>query len=145
MSLLRAPSLHDPVDGASTSVALPPELPAWLAEALQSALEETEVVRQNGAHEAATARDRMLQQIIAAAEAWLSGEISTDEAAALIERDPETVRRAVRSGAIRDARSRKKGRISIRRRDALRLVGGRQNGYDPVADAQDIAQLRSRT
>lgn len=128
---------------SSTRSVIPADLPEWLAEVLPALLEETELLRKNGAHQAATARDRLVQRLLDAHETWLDQELSTEDVAAMMEQSTETVRRKVRSGVIPDTRTCKKGRMSVRRRDALRLVPGKQSGYDPVTDAQDIAQLRS--
>ena len=56
----------------------------------------------------------------------------------------ETIRRAVREGRIADRRANPKGRHRVRRGDLQRIAGGTSPPYDPIADAQSIAQLRRK-
>src|SRR5260370_32266961 len=87
---------------------LPPlvDLPPWLAAFVREALGETETLRENGAEQAAAARIALLKKLICAAQAWLDAEIDPHAAAQETGRCEETIRRAVRAGAIPDGRHR---------------------------------------
>ena len=56
----------------------------------------------------------------------------------------ETIRRAVRDGRIPDRRANPKGRHRVRRGDLNRVAETPGLPYDPVTDAQGIAQLRRK-
>ena len=117
-------------------------LPAWVAAFVSQAVKENRTLLENGAAQAVTAREALLQKLIAAAQQYLDGEITVEEAAAILGRHPETIRRAVRKGTLPDGRSRPGGRLRIRRGDLDALAGPNPGRYDPVADAQDIARRR---
>jgi excisionase family DNA binding protein len=68
-----------------------------------------------------------------------------EEAACLLGCHPETVRRALRKGTLPDSRTKPRGRYRIRRGDVELLAARQTEPYDPIADAQDIAQRRRRT
>ncbi len=80
----------------------------------------------------------MLKKLICAAQAWLDAEIDPHAAAQETGRCEETIRRAVRAGAIPE------GRHRIRRGDLQTVAPPESRPYDPTADAQSIAQLRRR-
>ena len=126
----------------SAKVELPDGLPPWLAEFVREAQRETESLRDNGAHEAATARATLIDRLLAAATAWLDSEIDVSEAARAVGLCKETIRRAVRRGDLPDRRPRPKGRHRIRQGDLQKLAAIHARPYDPNADAQDIARLR---
>jgi excisionase family DNA binding protein len=111
---------------------------------VEEALRENQTLAENGAGQAVAAREALLQKLIAAAQQYLDGEITVEEAAAILGRHPETIRRAVRKGALPDDRSKPRGRMHIRRGDLELLAGPRTKGYDPIADAHDIAQRRRK-
>ena len=94
------------------------------------------------AGQAVTAREALLLKLVAAAQAYLDGQLTVEEAAAALGRHPETIRRAVRKGTLPDGRATPRGRHRIRRGDLDRLAAPRSGAYDPVADAQDIAGRR---
>jgi len=119
-------------------------LPPWLASFLCDAVQETETLRQNGAEPAAAARTALLTKLLGAALAWLDAELDSGEAARETGVCEETIRRAVRAGRIPDHRANPKGRHRVRRGDLLRIADGRHPPYDPIADAQSIAQLRRK-
>ena len=96
----------------------------------------------NGAAQAAQARETLLRGLLAAAQHYLNGEITVEEAAHLLGKHPETIRRAVRKGALPDGRTNPRGHLRIRRGDLQALAAPAPARYDPVADAQDIAQRR---
>ncbi|MFN0177202.1 MAG: helix-turn-helix domain-containing protein [Gemmatimonadales bacterium] len=121
---------------------IPDGLPGWLATFVAEALRENITLEENGAHQAAAARASLLNRLIASTQAHLNDELSADQAAALTGCHPETIRRAVRDGAIPDLRSSPRGHHRIRRGDLEKLVGHRPGRYDPHADAQDIARRR---
>ena len=121
---------------------MPADLPAWLGAFVGEAVRENGTLAENGAHAAVTARVALLNRLLGVAEIELNGELSADEAGAMTGRHPETIRRAVRAGTLPDRRTSPRGHHRIRRGDLLALVAPRAVGYDPQADAQDIAQRR---
>ncbi len=123
---------------------LPAGLDPWLVEFIEDAERDSAILRENGAHEQAAARDNLLRKLIEAAEAWLSAEIDTTEAAELLDCCEETVRRKVRDKELPDRRSNPRGQHRLRRGDVLDLARTRRTKYDPTTDAQDIAQLRRK-
>jgi excisionase family DNA binding protein len=125
-------------------VAIPAGLPAWLVTFVSKAREENQTLTENGAGHAAAARVALLNRLVAAAQEHLDGEITVEEAATLLGKHPETIRRAVRKGTLPDDRSKPRGRMHIRRGDLELLAGPRTKGYDPIADAHDIAQRRRK-
>lgn len=126
----------------STVVSIPEDLPAWLVAFLRDAIRENDTLVENGARHAAVARAALLNRLIQAATAYQETELDIDQAAKLTGRHPETIRRAVRSGALPDLRSNPRGHHRVRRADLDRLARPRSGPYDPKADAQDIAKLR---
>ena len=128
----------------SVNANLPDGLPPWLEAFVRDAVRETETLRENGADHAATARLALIQRLLAAATAWLDGEIDVAEASREAGLCAETIRRAVRRGLIPDRRPEGHGRHRIRRRDLARIAAHPEGPYDPVADAQDIARLRRK-
>lgn len=98
-------------------VTIPAGLPAWLVTFVSKARAENQTLIENGASHAAAAR---------------------------VAKHPETIRRAVRNGALPDDRSKPRGRMHIRRGDLELLAGPRTKGYDPIADAHGIAQRRRK-
>jgi excisionase family DNA binding protein len=132
-----------PMAAPLTSLAtLPHGLPPWLVAFVEGALKENQTLTENGASQAAQARETLLQKLLAAAELYLNGEISVEEAAQLLGKHPETIRRAVRKGTLPDGRANPRGHLRIRRGDLQALAAPAPARYDPVADAQDIAQRR---
>jgi len=123
-------------------VTIPAGLPAWLVTFVSKATEENQTLIENGASHAAAARVALLNKLVAAAQEHLDGEITIEEAAALTGRHPETIRRAVRNGALPDGRTKARGRHRIRRGDLDALAAPHPGRYDPSADAQDIARRR---
>ncbi len=121
---------------------LPDGLPRGLATFVREALRETETLRDNGAHQAATARATLIDRLLAAATSWLDSEISVSEAARTMEVCEETIRRAVRRGDLPDRRPHPRGRYRIRRGDIEKLAAVHSRPYDAHADAQDIARRR---
>lgn len=126
----------------ATTVTLPHGFPPWLVAFVEGARMENQTLAENGAPQAATAREKLLERLVAAAQGHLDDELTVEEAAALIGRHPETVRRAVRRGALPYGRATPRGRLRIRRGDLASLAGLPGARYDPVADAQDIARRR---
>lgn len=121
---------------------LPHGLPPWLVAFVEGALSENQTLAENGASQAATARETLLQKLVAAAQGHLDDELTVEEAAALIGKHPETIRRAVRRGSLPSGRASPRGRLRIRRGDLASLAGLPAAPYDPIADAQDIARRR---
>ena len=128
--------------GAQFEVKIPDGLPGWLVAFVTEALRENDTLEDNGAQQAVAARVALLTRLVAAAQAHLNDELSADQAATLAGCHPETIRRAVRDGAIPDLRSSPRGHHRIRRGDLDKLVDHRRSRYDPHADAQDIARRR---
>ena len=126
----------------SMDLPLPDGLPPWLAAFVLEAQRETDALRENGAEQAASARVALLRKLVAAAQAYLDAELDAGEAAREAGRCEETIRRAVREGAIPDRRASRRGRHKIRRGDLQKLAVPPTHPYDPDADAQDIARLR---
>ncbi len=142
----RKPAIYLPIGQAAerlrTEVDLPDGLPDWLATFVREALRETKTLRDNGAHQAATARGALIHRLLAAAHTWLDSEIDVSEAASSMGVCEETIRRAVRAGDLPDRRPRSRGRHRIRRGDLEKLATHSRRPYDANADAQDIARLR---
>jgi excisionase family DNA binding protein len=126
----------------NSTVAVPLALIPWLVAFVDGARRENQTLAENGATQLATAREILLQKLIAAAQQYLDTEISVEEAATLSGKHPETIRRAVRKGTLPCGRTSPRGRLRIRRGDLDVLAGPRTQRYDPVADAQDIARRR---
>lgn len=118
------------------------QLPAWLAAFLEEAARENQTLTENGAIQAATAREALTQKLLAALARYLDGEVTVEEAAGLLGKHPETIRRAVRKGTLPAGRTNPRGHHHIRRGDLSSLAGPAAARYDPVADAQDIARQR---
>src|SRR6267378_747375 len=123
---------------------LPDGTPPWLAAFILEAQRETDTLRDNGAEQAAAARVALLRKLITAAAAQLDEEIDIHEAAREEGVCEETIRRAVRDGRIPDRRANPKGRHRVRRGDLNRVADSPAPPYDPVTDAQGIAQLRRK-
>jgi hypothetical protein len=123
---------------------LPDGTPPWLAAFVLDAQRETDTLRENGAEQAATARLALLRKLVAAAADYLDTEIDIHEAAQEKGVCEETIRRAVRDGRIPDRRANPKGRHRVRRGDLNRVADSPAPPYDPVTDAQGIAQLRRK-
>ena len=123
---------------------LPDALPSWLAAFVLEAQRETESLRENGADQAAAARLALLRRLISAVSAHLDAQIDVHEAAREKGVHEETIRRAVRDGRIPDRRANPKGRHRVRRGDLNRVAESPSRPYDPVADAQGIAQPRRK-
>jgi len=122
----------------------PHGLPPWLVAFVEQAQRENLTLAENGAVQAVTAREALLHRLLANAQTHLDGEITVEEAASLLGRHPETIRRAIRKGTLPDERSKPRGRMHLRRGDLGLLAGPRSREYDPVADAHDIAQRRRK-
>ena len=127
-----------------TGLDLPDGLPPWLAVFVLEAQRETDTLQENGAEQAAAARAAVLKRLLGAAQAWLDAELDANQAAIETGRCEETIRRAVREGAIPDRRANPRGRHKIRRGDLQKLAAPSTGPYDPGADAQDIARLRRK-
>jgi hypothetical protein len=125
------------------SIDFPVGMEQWLVSALRAAAEENGILRKNGATEHADARDALIRGLLQEAEAWYDAEISVAQAAEEWGRGAETVRRAIRGGKLPDQRSQPRGPHRTRRGDVLELAHGKKKSYNPFADAQDIAKLRS--
>ena len=125
-----------------STVATPAGLPAWLAAFVAEAERENRTLVENGATQAAAARLALLHRLMEAAQEFLDGEVTVQEAAAILGKHPETIRRAIRSGALPDTRANPRGRHRLRRGDLPLLAAPGTGPYDPQADAQDIARRR---
>ena len=123
---------------------LPQGTPPWLADFIHEAQRETDTLRDNGADQAAAARLALLRKLVAAVAAHLNAEIDIHEAAREKGVHEETIRRAVRDGRIPDRRVNPKGRHRVRRGDLNRVAETPGPPYDPITDAQGIAQLRRK-
>ena len=131
-------------DARPVGLDLPDGLPPWLAAFVLEAQRETDTLRENGAEQGAAARTALLKKLVGAAQAWLDDELDAGEAAREKGVCEETIRRAVRDGRIPDRRANPKGRHRVRRGDLDRVADSPGRPYDPTADAQSIAQLRSK-
>jgi excisionase family DNA binding protein len=127
-----------PADRAAPA-AIPRGLDAWLEQFVRDAMSLNDVLRASGAADAALVREKLLQQLLEGAEAWLSAEVSVAQAAERLGVSEETVRRRIRSRHLPARRNGDRGRFGIERRH---LAGNARSCYDPIADAQDIAKLR---
>jgi len=128
----------------SMDLSLPDGLPPWLAAFIEETQRETDTLRENGAEQAATARLALLKKLVAATAAYLDAEIDVHQAAREKGVHEETIRRAVRDGRIPDRRANPKGHHRVRRGDLNRVADSSGPPYDPVTDAQGIAQLRRK-
>lgn len=128
----------------SMDLPLPEGLPPWLAAFIREAQRETDTLRENGAEQAAAARLALLRKLVAAATSHLDAEIDIHAAAREQGVHEETIRRAVRDGRIPDRRANPKGRHRVRRGDLNRVAESPGPPYDPITDAQGIAQLRRK-
>ena len=131
-------------DARQLRLDLPEGIPPWLAAFVDDAQRETDTLRDNGAEQAAAARTALLKKLLGAAQAWLDADLDANQAAVETSRCEETIRRAVRKGAIPDRRANPRGRHKIRRGDLQKLAAPPPGPYDPDADAQDIARLRRK-
>lgn len=123
---------------------VPSGVPPWLAAFVLEAQHETDTLRENGAEQAAAARLALLRKLLTAADTHLDAEIDIHEAAKERGVCEETIRRAVRAGAIPDRRANPRARHKIRRGDLGKLAAPETRPYDPTTDAQSIAQLRRK-
>src|SRR5689334_13914004 len=123
---------------------LPDGFPPWLAAFVLEAHRETDTLRENGAEQAAAARLALLKKLVSAAATQLDAEIDIHEAAQEKGVCEETIRRAVREGRIPDRRANPKGRHRVRRGDLNRVAESPGPPYDPITDAQSIAQFRRK-
>ncbi len=123
---------------------LPQGTPPWLAAFIHEAQRETDTLRENGADQAAAARLALLRKLVASVAAHLDAEIDIHEAAREKGVHEETIRRAVRDGRIPDRRANPNGRHRVRRGDLNRVAETPGPPYDPITDAQGIAQLRRK-
>jgi excisionase family DNA binding protein len=123
---------------------LPQGTPPWLAAFIREALLETETLRENGADQAAAARTALLKRLVGASQAWLDAEMDTADAAQEMGVCEETIRRAIRDGRIPDRRVNPRGHHRVRRGDLNRVAESPGPPYDPITDAQSIAQLRRK-
>jgi hypothetical protein len=121
---------------------VPSELDEWLRSALAKIDSETQVLRASGANACAAARDAVVRTLLEAARAWLDETITVPEATRLSGKCAETMRRAIRSGALPDLRSSPRAHHRTRRGAVLGLATKKVRSYDAVADAQDVAKLR---
>lgn len=122
--------------------AIPRGLDSWLVDYITEAERETAVLRENGAHNQATAREAVLRGLLRRATDYFEEEVSVSEAAEILGQCAESVRRAIRDGRLPDNRDNPRGHHRTKRGDVVALAQGRKTKYDPVADAQDIAKLR---
>ena len=131
-------------DPRSVDLDLPDGLPPWLAAFILEAQRETNTLSDNGADQPAAARTALLRKLLDAAQEWLDQELDSKTAAAEKGVCEETIRRAVRAGAIPDRRVNPRARHKIRRGDLQKVAAPSSHPYDPSADAQDIARLRRK-
>src|SRR5687767_773566 len=76
------------------------KLPRWLADFLNKADQDTEVLSSNGARTIARAREAFKADLLRAACAYLNEPLSAAEAARETGHHPETIRRKVRQGEL---------------------------------------------
>src|SRR5688572_14939998 len=107
----------------------PPELDEWLRSALATIDAETQVLRASGANACAAARDAVVRTLLDAARAWLDETIAVPEATRLSGTCAETVRRAIRSGALPDLRSSPRANHRTRRGAVLALATKKVRSY----------------
>ena len=67
-------------------------------------------------------RGDLLNKLMAAARHFFDGEITVEEAAQLVGKHPETIRRAVRKGTLPNGRANPRGHLRIRRGDLQALT-----------------------
>lgn len=114
----------------------------WFIAFVKEAQHENEILRQNGAGDVAMARDCLLRQLVAKADAYHDGRLTTAEAAELLGCSEETVRRKARNGELPTGRTGSSGHHTFRRGDLKKVASSSRKRYDPIADAQDIAKTR---
>jgi hypothetical protein len=130
------------VTGNALTGRIPAGLDQWLVEFITNAERETAFLRENGAESQAKARETLILSLLSRASEHLDAEIGVDEAAELLGRDPETVRRAIRDGRLPDLRENPRGHHRTRRGNVIALNDRRKPTYNSAADAQDIAKRR---
>jgi hypothetical protein len=136
-------SMEGEIPGTAPIADLPAGLDGWLIDFIAAAVAETDVLRANGAEPQVAARTRLVEQLIRDAWTWLHSEVAVANAAKILGRSEETVRRAIRKGDLPSQRAEGAGPHRVLRGDVINLESGRKKRYDPSADAQDIARLRS--
>ncbi len=114
----------------------------WFIAFVKEAQHENEFLRENGALQGAMARDSLLRQLVAKAAAYLDEELTTEEAAELLDCSEETVRRKAKNGKLPTGRTGSSGHYTFRRGDLRQVASSSRKRYDPIADAQDIAKTR---
>lgn len=124
---------------AAVAASFPAGLEPWLRDWVREALAESRVLAANGAEGHARARCRVIVSLVEAARGWLDTEVDVTEAAETTGCCEETIRRAVRAGALPDRRPEGRGRHRVRRGDLAALGAG----YDPASDAVDLAARRA--
>src|SRR5687767_6273573 len=97
--------------------------PAWFIHAVEEAEKVNELLRSSGARQSVRARKALLSHFIRAAVEAYNEEVTVVEAALLTGKCEETIRRKVRRGELRAARSKQKGKIRIRRGDLSTIDG----------------------
>lgn len=115
---------------------------SWLLEWAEGADAETDLLRRNGALEAAAARDALVANLFEVADAVADEKLTVAEAAARTGKNPETIRRRIRRGELPAERHGERGQYRIRAADVQPATSGDRGGYQPGADAQDIARRR---
>jgi excisionase family DNA binding protein len=107
---------------------LPRGTPGEIVEFVERAVEENTVLRENGAEEAARARQKLLEDFVEAYGMWLDGSVTTEEAAKIRGCSEETIRRMAGKGELKSRRSNDRGHHRFRRGDLLRLDGQMGDG-----------------
>ena len=129
------------IDFAPRPPPLPPGTPPQLMEFYAHAMETAAVLRENGAVQAATAREATISEFREHLASWLNDFVSVKEAAEILGCCEETIRRWIRDGDLKSHQSGDRGHHKIRRGDLLRLDRNGRDAYDPDTDAQDDAAL----
>lgn len=122
----------------------PVAAPDWMKAFFSQAVHENEVLLVNGATQAFAARKALLEQLAGRVMEWCETEVDVRTAAQLSGVCDETIRRRIRAGKLNGEPKTGRGRHRIKRGQLLKVDQVGSKGYDPIADAQNIAQLRRR-
>jgi len=120
----------------------------WLSDVFSQAGQTNNVLRKNGAVQAADAREALIMEVVAAANAYAAECVTVQEAAQITGVNEETVRRSVRRGQVGVVRQSSRGKMRIPRRDLNKLPSARRprtdgQSYNVEADAQRLVLFRA--
>src|SRR5580704_315365 len=119
----------------------------WLNAVITKVQRDNDVLRQNGASQAAQARERLMSEILEAVEVYASSCVTVHEAAHITGLSEETVRRAARRGDISAIQQAERGKMRIPRHNLEKLPSARHKrnndqSYNVEVDAQHLTLMK---